>query len=234
LRFNAWTGTQFVAVSEAVDTYLRDIGIPRERISLIHNSIEAPAVFSQDRDHPLLKSLGWRENSYIVIVVARVKGHTFLIEALSRMAEERPQLRCLIVGDGRARAALEAQVQQSNLKDEVHFTGFRDDVHALLRASDAFCLPSLSEGLPFALLEACTHRLPLLITKVGGMAELFTHKDTAFLVPPSDPDALTEGIRWLIDHPEEAAVMGQAAFDSLQRRFSPEEMISKTLAIYQH
>jgi glycosyltransferase involved in cell wall biosynthesis len=235
LRFNAWSGTQFVVVSEAIQTYLRAIGVPQEKISLIHNSIEPPALCAKDRDLPLLKTLGWGKEAYIVTVVARlepVKGHTFLIEALSQLAEERPQLRCLIVGDGRARAALEAQVQRSNMQDRVHFTGFRDDVPALLRASDAFSLPSLSEGLPFALLEACAHRLPALVTEVGGMAGLFVHKESAFLVPPSDPDALSEGIRWLIDHPEEAAAMGEAASESVLRRFGAEEMISKTLAVY--
>jgi glycosyltransferase involved in cell wall biosynthesis len=120
------------------------------------------------------------------------------------------------------------------LQDRIHFAGFRDDIPALLQASDAFCLPSLSEGLPYALLEAGSYRLPLLVTRVGGMAELLTHKQTAFLAPPADPLALAEGLRWLIDHPQETSVLGQAAFDLIRQRFNPEKMIAQTLAVYEH
>ena len=235
LRLNTWWGVQFIAVSEAVQSYLQSLDIPADRISLIHNSIHLPPLAESSREHPLLKSLGWTEDAYVVIVVARlepVKGHSFLIEALSQVAPELPQLRCLIVGDGRTRPALEAQVAQAHLQDRVHFAGFRDDIPALLSASAAFCLPSLSEGLPYALLEACAHHVPALVTRVGGMAELLTHRQTAFLVPPSDPAALAEGLRWLVNHNEEAAAMSQRTFAWLEQKFSPDEMIAKTLAIY--
>jgi glycosyltransferase involved in cell wall biosynthesis len=137
------------------------------------------------------------------------------------------------VGEGRTRNELEAQVAKLNLRERVHFTGFRNDISDLLSGSDAFCLPSLSEGLPYALLEACAHRLPLLVTQVGGMAELLTHQQTAFLVPPSDPHALAKGVRWLVDHPQEASTMGQSSYELIERRFSPDEMIGQTLAVYQ-
>ncbi len=237
LRLNRWWGGRFIAVSEAVYAYLRDTGIPSERISLIHNSIQIPSPANKTKDRLLLKSLGWPEEAYIVIVVARlepVKGHTFLIEAVSQLVETQPRLRCLIVGEGRSRTALETQVDRTNLQDRVHFTGFRDDIPALLRASDLFCLPSLSESLPYAVLEAAAHRVPLLVSRVGGMAEVLTHKQTAFLVPPSEPAALAEGISWFIEHPQEASTMGQKAYEQVERLFSLEEMITKTLAIYRH
>jgi glycosyltransferase involved in cell wall biosynthesis len=137
------------------------------------------------------------------------------------------------VGEGRSRAALEAQVRLAGLEERVHFAGFRDDIPALLGASDAFCLPSLSEGLPYALLEACAQRLPLLVTQVGGMAELLTHKRTAYLAPPAKPEALADGLAWLVEHPQAAASMGQAAFDHVRQCFSPEDMVARTLKVYQ-
>ena len=107
----------------------------------------------------------------MVGVVARlepVKGVADLIEALALAAPDVPRLRLLVVGDGRSREALEQQTAELGLGDRVRFTGFRDDVGTLLSGLDVFCLPSHSEGLPFALLEACAHRLPLLVTGVGG------------------------------------------------------------------
>ena len=235
LRLNALWGCNFIAVSESINTYLQKNGIPSERINLIHNSLSLPARSSSRSGLPLLQSLGWGKEAYVVIVVARlepVKGHTFFIEAFRKVAKEFPQLRCLIVGEGRLRSELDDQIRKFNLSNRVYLTGYRDDVPSLLRESDVFCLPSLSEGLPYALLEACAYKLPLLVTRVGGMADLLTHKQTAFFVPPSDSEALAAGLRWLINSPKGASQLGQAAFSWLQHHFNPEEMIAKTLAVY--
>ncbi|MFN8455455.1 MAG: glycosyltransferase family 4 protein [Anaerolineae bacterium] len=235
LRLNSWQGVHFIVVTEAIESYLRQAGIRPKQITLIHNSITLPADSLRRRDSSLLQALGWPEDAYIVIVVARlepVKGHTYLIEAIKQVAGQRPRLRCLIVGEGRARAVLEAQIAGSNLQNWVHLAGFRDDVSALLQASDAFCLPSLSEGLPYALLEACAQRLPVLVTQVGGMAQILSHRRTGYLVPPADPAALTQGLEWLMNQPQAAAAMAQAAFEWLQQHFSPAEMLAKTLTVY--
>lgn len=235
LRLNQKWGTQFIVVSEAVYRYLQSIDIPADKISLIHNSFAPVSGPLPGKDHPLLKSLGWEKDVYVLIVVARlepVKGHTYLLDALNQLQSERPRLRCLIVGEGRTREAIETQLRQNNLGERVHLTGFRNDIPALLSASDAFCLPSLSEGLPYALLEACGQRLPLLVTQVGGMAEFLVHQQTAYLVPPENPPALADGLRWLLDHPQQATAMGQAAFDDVRRRFDPADMLQKTLAVY--
>lgn len=236
LRLNTLWGARFIAVSESVYAYLQGLGIADHRVRLIHNSLRAPQHTSTGRAHPLLQSLGWDNSVYILVTVARlepVKGHTYLIEALRQVIPQQPHIRCLIVGDGRARPELEQQVDVSGLQDYIHFAGFRTDVAALLSASNAFCLASLTEGLPFALLEACMHRLPLLVTQVGGMAELLVHKETAFLVPSADSGALAEGLCWLVEHSHEATAMGQQAWMWCQQRFSPEKMIKETLEVYQ-
>jgi glycosyltransferase involved in cell wall biosynthesis len=236
LRLNKLCGAQFIAVSESVHKYLHNLGVPESRLRLIHNSLRAPQSVLSRRNHPLLQSLGWDDSMYVLITVARlepVKGLTYLIEALRQAVSAHAHIRCLVVGDGRSRAELEKQAHESGLRDHVHFAGFRTDIADLLSASDAFCLASLTEGLPFALLEACLQQLPLLVTEVGGMATLLTHEETAFLVPPADPAALAAGIRWLVEQPQAATMTGQAAYRLCQQRFSPEEMMSKTMEIYQ-
>lgn len=232
LRLNRRGGARFVAVSDTIVAYLRGVGIPPERISVIENGLDAEPAGLGRGD---LEELGWGDDAYVVTVVGRlepVKGHGFLIEAVRRLASTRPELRCLIVGDGRRRAALEEQVRAGGLTDRVRLTGFRDDVGPLLRASDAFCLPSLSEGLPYALLEACAHGLPLLVTSVGEMATLFEEGRTALLVPPADPDALARGLEWLLDHEPEATAMGRAALELARERFGAERMVAETLEVY--
>jgi glycosyltransferase involved in cell wall biosynthesis len=219
-----------------VHAYLRQLGVPDARLRLIYNSVSSTPHTLTRHNHPLLQSLGWDDSVYILIIVARlepVKGHTHLLEALRQVVPTHPHIRCLIVGDGRSRQELEQQASDTGLSQYVHFAGFRKDIADLLHASNAFCLASLTEGLPFALLEACLQQLPLLVTEVGGMAKLLTHQETAFVVPPAKPDALAEGIRWLLDQPQAAAQTGQAAYHLCQQQFSPQEMLSKTMEIYQ-
>ena len=237
LRLNALLKARFIAVSEAVDGYLQNIGIEQEKISLIHNSMRLPEPRDSGGRGPLLQSLGWDPASFVVIVVGRlepVKGHSVLLSALKKASLQHPQLRCLIVGGGRMREILTARMKQLQLQDRVHFTGFREDVPALLAAGDAFCMPSLSEGLPYALLEAIAYRLPLLVSKVGGMAALLTDKKDALLVPPANSHALASGLAWMVDHREAAEGLAEAAFELVQQRFNCDEMIAETVAIYRH
>ena len=232
LRLNLLLGSRFVAVSEPTRDYLRSLGVPEARLSLIPNAV-APAAPGPGGRAAVLGD--WPADSWVVGAVARlepVKGIDDLLAAVAAVAPERPRLRCLVVGDGRARPALEEQAARLGLGDRVRFTGFRDDVGTLLSGLDAFCLPSHSEGLPFALLEACAHRLPLLVTGVGGMAALLDDGVTAHVVPPGDPAALAERLRAMADRPDEAAAMATRAHDLVSERFSLDAMVAATLTVY--
>ena len=235
LQLNALMNAHFIAVSLSVAQYLTDLKIKREEISVVPNGVDLSAPYSQQHDLRLRHSLEWSANDYIVIVVGRleaVKGHTFLIEALKTAVHLRPHLRCLIVGDGTQRAPLQELVHRLQLGKHVHFTGFREDVQELLTACDGFCMPSLSEGLPYALLEACAMRLPLLTTKVGGMEEILRDSDTAIMVPPGNASALAKGLLQLVDTPRASRRMSDVALHVIQQRFSVDDMTTRSLALY--
>jgi glycosyltransferase involved in cell wall biosynthesis len=114
----------------------------------------------------------------------------------------------------------------------IYFTGFRQDVPRILASVDCVCIPSLSEALPYTLLEAAAWARPILATSVGGMATLLEDRNTALLVPPGDPAALAEGLRWMAQHPDEAGRIGMAAYELVRQSFSLEAMIEKTLQVY--
>ncbi len=235
LRMNRRSGAHFIAVTEAVYKYLDDAGIPQDRTTLIHNCLDMKRLHVRRCETEPFRDLGWDDDTYVLITVSRlepVKAHKILLDGISQVVGEYSDFRCLIVGDGRLREELEAQVNSLQLGNIVHFTGFRDDIPALLAASNAFTLPSLSEGLPYALLEASSQALPMLVTAVGGMAELLEHKKTGYLIPVADADALAGGIRWLMENREQAVEIGESAHDLIRNKFSPQEMIEKTLALY--
>jgi glycosyltransferase involved in cell wall biosynthesis len=233
LRLNRRAGARFVAVSNTIRAYLRRLGVPEERITVVENGLPPrPAVRPADG---VREALGWSTDVFVVTSVGRlepVKGHELLVEAVRQLAPGRPTLRCLIVGDGRRRRALEAHVRAAGLDDRIRLVGFRDDVGPVLAASDAFCLPSRSEGLPYALLEACAHGLPIIATAVGEMGALLEDGRTARVVLPDDAEAVAGAIAWLMDHEHEARALGDAASALADRRFGAERMVAETLEVY--
>ena len=143
LRLNSWWNVQFVVVSEAVEEYLRNLGLKEENIKLIHNGFYVPNQVNVLRDSiPIFRNLGWNDSHYVVIVVARleyVKGHIFLIEALEKALKRHTHIRCLIVGEGRTRSVLENQIEEAQLDEKIYLVGFQDDTSIFLSVSDAFC-----------------------------------------------------------------------------------------------
>lgn len=235
LKLNARLNSHFVAVSQSVYDYLVEINIRKENISLIYNSIKLPEGRPGLKNFSLRESFGWDKDVCVVIAVGRlepVKGHRFLIDAISQVISLRPNVRCLIVGEGRARESLEDQVKNLGLMNHVRLAGFRSDIPELLNMSNIFCMPSLSEGLPYAVLEASAVRLPMIVSEVGEMARLLKHGENALLVQPGDSGLLAKSLFRLIDLPEDAARLGNAAYNMVREKLSMEQMITKTMEVY--
>lgn len=235
LRLNAFAGSRFVAVSRSVHDHLTSLGIPSNRISIIPNGINMTRSPEAGQREALRRHWGWNQDDYIVLAVGRleaVKGHRFLVDAMPSIARLYPHVRCLLVGEGRQRESLQARVEALHMRDHIRFTGFCENIHEIMMASDLFCMPSLSEGLPYALLEACACRLPLVVTNVGGMTEFLKKDKTAVMVAAQSAEKLSGGITRMIEHPDQAKTMGQAAFASLQRRFDADRMLSRTVSVY--
>jgi phosphatidylinositol alpha-1,6-mannosyltransferase len=118
------------------------------------------------------------------------KGHDDLITAVALLARRGLDLELDLVGDGRFSRQLRDLAADSGVGDRVRFLGRvndRTELHRLLDAADLFCMPSRTEGLPRALIEAMARGLPAVGTHVGGIPELLPPR---FRVPPSDPVAL--------------------------------------------
>jgi glycosyltransferase involved in cell wall biosynthesis len=208
--------------------------VAQSKVNVVPNAIEVRKEPSRSRELELIRRLGWHSN-FLVTSVGRleeVKGHTYLLSAMKLVLQQCPDARCLIVGDGRLRQQLEVQVVELGLTGYVHLSGFSDDVPQILNATDVMCMPSLSEGLPFAVLEACAHQVPLLVSGVGGMAKLLTHGQTAYVTPPADSDSLARGIEWYFTHPGEATRIARIAHELVLERFSVDAMLACTLEAY--
>lgn len=138
----------------------------------------------------------------------------------------------LLVGDGPWRPTLEHQARMLGVTEFVHFAGVRNDIPALLAASDLFCLPSRTEGLGIAAIEAMASGLPVVASRVGGLPEVVEDGVTGLLVPPDDTAALAEALVRILEDRHRAAQMGDAGRTRAKQHFDSRAMIAATYAVY--
>ena len=216
-----------VAVSaELADHLSRDLRFPRDRIAVIMNGVRQrplPAVTVRGElglgpSDPLLLAMG---NLY------PVKGHRHLLSAAARLRERHPALHVAIAGRGECAAALEAQARELGFPERVHLLGFRSDIATLLAGATVFVHPSLSEGLPLAILEAMFAARPIVASNVGEIGKVLG-ADAGTLVPPGDESALASAIDGLLNDPARARAMGERA----AQRAAAEYSLAKAVARY--
>ncbi len=162
----------------------------------------------------------------------RQKGFAALIEAMAKLKDT--PLRCAILGDGPERARLEALIRKHRLEASVWLLGEKDDVPSWLSAFDLYCLPSLWEGLPNALLEAMALGLPVVASAVDGVPEAVTAGKDGLLVPPAAPAALAAALRSLASDPARRAALGAAAKATVSERFTLRRMIGEYERAYEN
>ncbi len=214
-----------VANSRAAATRLRREGVPDRKIAVVANGLDGD-VFRPGLRRPAARR---------VVVVANLraeKGHDVLVDAAARVLDRVPDARFDLVGDGPERARLHARAAALGVSGAFRFLGHQDDVAARLRAADVFALPSRSEAMPNAVLEAMSAGLPVVVSAAGGLLELVDSERTGLLVPPGDAAALADAlVRALTDWPL-AERLGRAARAEISARHSFDRMVDAFERIY--
>lgn len=139
------------------------------------------------------------------------KGVEHLVAAMPLLLRRVPDAVLLLWGDGPERSRLEARAVELRVDQQVRFVGFRTDAPSYLPLLDCFVLPSLSEGLGYAVMEAMVAGLPVVATRVGGIPELVRDGAQALLVEPANPAALAEALARVLLDRELATRLGGAA-----------------------
>ena len=85
-----------------------------------------------------------------------------------------------------------------------------------------------------SILDAMTHKLPVVATEVGGIPEVVIHRESGLLVPPREPNALAHSIMDLYKNPSFAARLGRRGYENVRRKFSAESMARKILLVYEN
>jgi glycosyltransferase involved in cell wall biosynthesis len=231
-RVDAATDLWLTAAERARAALAERRGIPAEHIRTVYYGIHEPPGPRPEFDPAALRAdIGFMPGTPGILVVAafeRRKGHAVLVEALRRVASP---VRVALAGSGPDESAVRELVTMHGLADRVRFLGWRDDVDDLMRVADLFVMPSLAnECLPYAILEAMAHGLPVIGTDVAGIPEEIQHGVTGEVVAPGDAGALAAAIVRLAGDADRARAMGEAGRERQVRYFSRERMVALVLA----
>ena len=222
----------YASVSAETAQHAADIGY-RGTPEVVHNGIDFTPARRARAEVRAELGLGDRLTAINVASFFPVKAQDVLVRAAAMLKARGVALTLICVGEGSARAGVERLAVELGLgPDELRFLGFRSDVADLLTASDLFVLPSRAEGLPISLLEAMSHRLPVVCTRVGGNPELVAHGETGFLVPVDDPAALSGAMESVARDPALRRRLGDAGEARVRERFSFDRTTDRYEAIY--
>jgi glycosyltransferase involved in cell wall biosynthesis len=229
---------RFIVVSNVLrDMMINKRGINTDKVFRIYNGIEIdkynPTL--EDRVH-IRKELGVDEDIILIGAIGRLvwqKGFEYLIQSIPDVIKVYPNVKFMIVGNGKLKEELKAQSSKLKVKDYLIFTGFRNDIKEILSAIDILVIPSLLEGFPMITLEGMAMSKPIIATRIEGITEQITDEETGLLVPSRDADALTKAINRLINDRDLALRLGMNSRQKVQKEFSVQKMVMETEKIYQ-
>ena len=235
LRAAATLSNAINTVSEAARDHLaRALWMPRRAVHVVPNGIR----FARGERGRVRQELGVAEDEVLVVAVGNlyeVKGHRVLLESLARLAPPGAVLPChvAIAGQGHLESEIRAIVDARGWRDHVRLLGVRDDIPDILAAADVYAMPSLSEGLPLALIEAMMAGTAIVASRVGGIPEAVLDGTHALLVPPGDPAELGEALGRLIGDRDLRARLGAAAAQRANLRYNVTAMTDAYESLYE-
>lgn len=235
-RLNAATfgwNDAVIAVSGAVAGSIRRPG--RVPVHVIPNGVDGEALRAEALPRAEARAeLGLPRDGFVVGTVGGLtakKGHPHLVRAARIVVDRHPEARFVFVGLPADPLPVEDEIARLGLGDRVVLAGYRPDAGRLGAAFDAFCLPSIHEGMPVSLLEAMSLGLPVVATAVGGVPEVATDGEDALLVPPADHWSLAGALfRVIEDGPLREALAARAR--ATAARFGVEAMVRRTEDVY--
>ena len=195
-------------------------------VRVIYNGVEQDDMF-HSRLNLAEYIPGFNPNHKIIVSMGRLslqKGFQYFIRAAAEVAKIFPDTYFLIAGKGKEKHRLQSEIKKHRLEKNFFILPFQNNVRPLLKTADLFVLPSLYEGMPNAVMEALLNSVPVICTKVNGVAELFGEKDSEHLIPPANVFKLKDAIIKFLQTGE-VGYNAERVKERVARGFSLEVMI---------
>jgi glycosyltransferase involved in cell wall biosynthesis len=219
---------------QAISSYLKDFAARRgtkSRIEVIPNGVDVDLFATKYTPRELRavrENLGIKDE-YIIVTTSRLvekNGIDVLIEAIALFKEKRPNVKCVIVGDGPERNKLKAKSEKLKIANNILFLGQipQRDLPLYLKIADVFVRPSRSEGLGNSFLEAMAAGVPVIGTRVGGIVDFLQDGVTGLYAKVDDPKNVAEKIQFLVDHPAERKRIVENAEHLIRQNYTWEKI----------
>jgi glycosyltransferase involved in cell wall biosynthesis len=201
-----------------------------QRLVVVPNGVALPPLLPVEVRAEVRRRHGVPEQIPLILGAGRLteqKNFAMLVEAAAVLQERQPDFCVLVAGEGELRGSLQARIDDLGLSGRMRLLGNVTDLGDLMQAADLFVLPSLWEGLPLVLLEALAAGLPVIATRIRGVAEVIQDGTQGRLVPAGDSKTLAAVLEELLVNPRLRADLSRAgrqlakdaySFDSLARR----------------
>lgn len=223
--YRYWTD-RVVCVCDAMRGHLNGLGIPDGRIETITNGLDTDHYTGATRE---------RNGAPVIAVVASCipgKGHGILVRTITLLTARYPDLRVVCAGGGPLKEHLIAVASAAGAAQHFTWLGHVDDVRPVLASADMLVHPSLSEALPYAIMEAMAAGLPVVAAEVGGVAELVVDGVTGLLVRPGDEQGLAAAVSRMLDDQLLRRSAGEAGRRRVMERFTMDRMVSDYERLY--
>ncbi|MGO8817517.1 MAG: glycosyltransferase family 4 protein [Terriglobia bacterium] len=226
-----------VAVSENIRELSVRAGVPRERITVIPDGIEVPAELPTAVGRSRVRA-AWRcaESEFVVGMLGAStpeKGRDVAFEAMRLLTERLPNARLVLGGEESAEPNQGSQIESASGADRILSLGAVGDLADFFLGLDLFIMPSRAEGLGSSALWAMAYGLPVVATRVGGLAEIVVENETGWLIPPGSAQALADAI---VMAARDRAKLEDFGRNGRQRAegFSAAIMVERTENLYHH
>lgn len=230
-RFNGIT-----VVSKEIREELIRRNLPPGRLKLIANGVDIEKYCPRNSS-VASNQIKIPENMKVLGTVARMtpeKGHLQLIEAFARIHERYDNVVLLLVGDGQLRESIESKIACYDLQDRILIAGQIKEVELVYPMLDAYISPSLTEGMPMAVLEAMACALPVIATDVGEVGTIVNESEAGYVVPPNDIGRLADAIGlFLIQDEKRIAGMGSRARNYVENNYTDAKQAHEFARFYQ-
>jgi len=224
-----------VGIAPAITQHLLEGGVDASKVRTIWSTVDPVKLRpAQGRDETRSR-FGVTPGTTVCLAAAQLthrKGYDLALRAFAGLARESADVAFWIAGDGPERDALESLTVELHLTERVSFLGARQDIPDLLSAADVFIMPSRSEGLGIAALEAMAAGLPVVASRVGGLAQAVVHGETGLLFPAEDVDALRDAWRTLLEDRELRERLAAAGAVRVDENFRSDRMVADYESLY--
>jgi glycosyltransferase involved in cell wall biosynthesis len=214
-----------------------ELGIPRDRITILHNAVKPFVMPPAGEIDRVRQELGVGEEAVILSVgrLSLEKGHADLVRAAKILAgmEGVPSFRVVIVGDGPERETLRKLAVELGVEKRVSFAGFQRDTKPYYAMAEMVAVPSHSEGSPNVVLEAMAVGLPIAACRVGGVPEILDEGVTGLMVETQRPEQMAQALFRLLSDAELRSRLGAAARARAESAHTPEAYRRALVGFYQ-